>query len=75
MYTFYHIEYSIKHSKMLANYKQKYPYTAPFHPQQCEEICVAKNIDEDKSKFYVGKTLKELHCALYAVHVIEGLKK
>lgn len=53
-----HIEYSIKHSKMLRSYKEKYPYLQPFAHHQCEELCEAKNIVDEKSRFYVGKTLK-----------------
>lgn len=69
------IEYSIKHSKMLRGYKEKYPYFNPFQQQQCEVLFEAKNITDEKSKFYVAKTLKELHCTLYGLHLIENLKK
>lgn len=43
---------------MLQAYKDKYPYSTPFIQAQCEEVFVAKNIHEDKSKYYIGKTLK-----------------
>lgn len=70
MYLLFHIEYSIKHSKVLKEYKKLYPYTLPFVKEQYEEIFNAKNIHDDKSKFYVGKTLKELHCTLYSLNYI-----
>ena len=33
------IEYSIRHSKVLTNYKEKYPYTKPFSAEQAKMIC------------------------------------
>lgn len=70
-----YIEYSIRHSKMLNQYKDKYPYSLPYAHHQHEELCQAKNIIDEKSKFYVGKTLRELHCTLYGIHFIENNKK
>jgi hypothetical protein len=54
----HHIEYSIKHSKVLRNYRDKYPYSNSFKQDQCDMLFNAKNISDEKSKFYVGKTLK-----------------
>lgn len=58
MYIIHNIEYSIKHSKMLKRYKEKYTYSKLFNPDQCDDLFLAKNIIDEKSKFYVGKTLK-----------------
>lgn len=60
---------------MLKAYKKKYSYSVPFHHDQCDDLYLAKNIIDDKSKFYVGKTLKELHCTLHGEICIEKLKK
>lgn len=60
---------------MLVDYKLKYPYCNPFMPSQCIDLFQAKNIIDDKSKFYVAKVLKELHCTLYCCIAIEKMKK
>lgn len=59
---------------MLKRYKEKYTYSKLFNPDQCDDLFLAKNIIDEKSKFYVGKTLKQLHCTLYGEIYIEKLK-
>ena len=74
MYICHDPEYSIKHSKVLGGYKGRYPYTQPFQESQAEDLIASKQITDSKSKFYVTKILRELHCTLYAHNYIEGLK-
>lgn len=68
-------EYSIKCSKMLAEYKKIYPYSGQFQEEQLKFIYRVKNIDDDKARFYVGKVVRELHSTLYAGIYFEALKK
>ena len=55
---FHEIVYSIKHSKMLEQYKKKYPFNKPFLKEQVDEILYVKEMQDSPNKFYLTKILK-----------------
>ena len=50
---------------MLQIFKDKYPLNFPYQPDSADELIKIKNIADEKAKFYVTKTFRELHCTIY----------